>query len=594
MKKALAFILAVLMFMLASPLTSAAPGGYALFIGGDGPYFIFNSVSLPAAGGKISFDLSMEANEYGSPNLSINGQITITGTAISIKGVSTPINWGTLAKEHFRFVEIAFSGGSVTVSLDGAVAATGSGASTESYIYFLESPGFMYMDNLKVENAGNTVLSIDFDDLGVFNSCKGSDSSAVRAALPEGSYYDYSTTGVPDDVEYIFNSAANAAKLSIQAGVEKYRGDVNGDDKINNRDLTMVKRIVVGDTPDGAVEELADVNGDGSFTTKDAAALKKLISGVNQPVKVVISVGGGSGSVAFDSAMQSARLTCDAATLDGIEATLAMTAISASDYKYAVVTYLTPNAPEAGNANSAVANKSAFGAWGNLKQYDLTTDGKFHSQVVDLSDVSTWNGDAATLRFFTAANAGDKLYVDSIIFCANLSRANAAKAAREAAKASLTITDVVEPDPSGAIGSYDADGNYQIIFDKKAKVDAKVSPVNNTRISFADSAIKATATSGADPSFYVDLTDEHISASTFEYIVYVYKNPLTNGSAKGSNMYYVVDGIDVPTGGYQTDISGGVKSDTYNGYVLDLTAKSNWTGAIKGIRIDYFTDCNSG
>ncbi|MBR0302418.1 MAG: dockerin type I repeat-containing protein [Clostridia bacterium] len=595
MKKRISLLLAVLMLALAFPMSAlaTAPEGQAIKFAGDGVYMLFNNVSMASTNGKISFDLSMEEEGGDSPVLNVNGEFTITPTGITMGGTTRAISWGTVEAKHFRHFDINYSGGSVIFSLDGTEVATFSGSYSKNFIYFIGFPGLMYLDNLVIESAGAVMMDLDFDDEGTYMRYKSSDSSAARGTIPTGSYYDYSPVYVPDNVEYIFDSAANAAKLKVVAGVEKYRGDVNGDDKINNRDLTMIKRIVVGDSPDGAIEELADVNGDGSFTTKDAAALKKLISGVNQPVKVVLSTGG-SGSAAYDADMNAAVLTASEATLDGIDATLTMSAITASDYPYAVVTYLTPNAPNAGKVNSAAANKSAFGAWGNLKQYNLTTDGKFHSEIVDLSDISTWNGDAATLRFFVAANAGDKLYVDSIIFCGNLSRANTAKSAREAAKASYTITDAPVVVPGAAIGALDADGNYQIVFDTKTKVTSKVSPLNNTSISFDDDAIKAKATGTGDPNYEIDLSDEGISASTYKYIAYVFKNPNSNASGKQANLYYVVDGITTYTAGYQSDLFGGDKSSKYCLAIVDLSAKSNWTGSLKSLRIDYFTDTTVG
>ena len=588
MKRTISLLLAAVMILLALPVVvSAEPEGKCLRFDDNGAYVQFNDgVAVSSSqGGSVSFDLAFAPDNNGEPLVKVSGDsVQISPASVNINGTVTPISWGTEELIHWRRIEIAYSGNSITVSLDGTPVASGSGTFPGNILYFICFPGITLIDNLDVVSGGNVVASTGFENNQYIATATGSVIS-----VPAGSYYDYSPVVIPENIEYIFDNAATAAKLTVAADVEKYLGDLNEDGLVNMKDLSIIRKAIAGDSSATFNRTLADLNSDGAVNTRDLLLIKKNISGITQPTKVTISVGGGAAE--FAPTMNSAMLTAEKATAEGIDATLAMDPINASDYPYAVVTYMTPNSTD--DHNSAIANTSAFGAHGNLTEYNITTDGKFHSEIIDLSSISEWNGDTATLRYFVAANIGDRIYIDSIIFAANLSKANSAKTARENAKKDTAIVDVIEPDPTGKIGAYDANGNYVVRFDERAKIDAKVTPVNNTRITFADTAIRAVATAGADPNFYIDLVDEEISASTFKYIAYVYKNPSSNGTSKGANIYYVCNDIDQPTRNYETEVLGGSKGDQYFATVYDLTSKSNWTGAIKGLRIDYFTDCNT-
>ena len=586
MKKTLALVLSIVMLLLALPAaTLAAPEDQALEFnhGSSGAYFMFTGVS-GSSNLALSFDLSMEPLE-GELDLTLNNVVHFYQNAITINGSSTSYTWGAFETIHWRHVEIICSGNSISVNLDGTQVASAT-ASLSGALFFLANRGHIFIDNFSASSAGVELFFLDFEDEGEYLNHKSNDSSVIRGNVPQGSYYDYSPVNVPDNASYIFDTPQNCAKLTVSAGVQKYRGDVNEDDAVDQKDLRDLKKIVAGDNSITYKTVLADVKVDDSVDTKDTLRLKKVLAGSYALERVTIDEGGASAE--YSNTMCSAKLTSSKATTTGLDATLAMDPINAADYPYAVITYMTPNSTE--DHNSSAANKSAFGAWGNLKQYNLTTDGKFHSEVVDLSDISTWNGDRATLRFFVAANVGDVLYVNSIIFCATLSKANAAKAEREAALANYGITDQPIVPPTGKIGYLDSDNNYCIVFDTQAKMNAVATAGNNTTISYADDAIRARATGTGDPNYTLDLTAEGISASTYKYIAYVYKNPNNNASGKQANIYYQVGDMTAFAAGYQSDLFGGAKSDNYQVAIVDLSAKSNWTGSLTKLRIDYFTD----
>lgn len=96
--------------------------------------------------------------------------------------------------------------------------------------------------------------------------------------------------------------------------------------------------------------------------------------------------------------------------------------ISADQKKFMVITYCTPA------ANSAKATQmQVFGIVGNAARatsdaqtyFDLTTDGNYHSKIIDMSDKAWWTGVIKVLRldFFCDASYGDTMYLDSLILC---------------------------------------------------------------------------------------------------------------------------------------------------------------------------------
>ncbi len=54
-------------------------------------------------------------------------------------------------------------------------------------------------------------------------------------------------------------------------------GDVNGDGKVNARDVTAIMKHMIGAAPKGFIEAAADVNGDGKVNSRDVVAVMKAI-----------------------------------------------------------------------------------------------------------------------------------------------------------------------------------------------------------------------------------------------------------------------------------------------------------------------------
>jgi len=58
-------------------------------------------------------------------------------------------------------------------------------------------------------------------------------------------------------------------------------GDVNGDGKINSKDVTLIKRFISGVAAESdLILGAADVNGDGKTNAQDVTRIKRMISGI--------------------------------------------------------------------------------------------------------------------------------------------------------------------------------------------------------------------------------------------------------------------------------------------------------------------------
>ncbi|MBQ7669991.1 MAG: CotH kinase family protein [Clostridia bacterium] len=103
--------------------------------------------------------------------------------------------------------------------------------------------------------------------------------------VPEISGYEFTGWFTDEDRTEIYaeDAAASGEELILYAGtVSKFRqGDVNGDGRVNTRDLSLLKRIAASAAEeDGEISlERADVNGDGKVNTRDISILKRIIAG---------------------------------------------------------------------------------------------------------------------------------------------------------------------------------------------------------------------------------------------------------------------------------------------------------------------------
>ncbi len=387
-----------------------------------------------------------------------------------------------------------------------------------------------------------------------------------------------------DTAEFIFDSESACTPLTFGDEETILVGDLNLDNKINSRDIIKLKKLTVnGEAFD---TRLADFDYNGSINAKDSLFLKQTVSGKRDPVNKTY---GNAEAVPFDESQRSAKLEVNDIDADGIDVTFKTGDIDVSSYPFAIITYMTPYSEA--EKNSEAAAESAIGTKDDLVSYDLTTDGKYHSAIVDLSEINDWNGSKVIFRFFTAANAGDTLYLDSIVLASTKAIADEAALARETAKSGFGIFDEPAPD---TLGEKMGD-SYIIRFDSEEKMKY-VSVFKDSTFEYdkEKNALKATTTNKYNSALYIDLSEEGLSADDYSHLVYVYNIPEETKDGSKAQVYYVCGDIDTPTSGYQCNVFSCTQGNEFLTQIVDLSLKDNWTGDVTGMRIDYLKSSNAG
>ena len=106
---------------------------------------------------------------------------------------------------------------------------------------------------------------------------------------------------------------------------------------------------------------------------------------------------------------------------------------SANEFKYVVYTYKIPTTVQKEEPDGELfmcAGSVAVPTGGCSKLFSLTKDGRFHSQIINMSSESYWKGDVHGIRldFFCDAFAGDTAFVKGIALCKTLAAAQQASA----------------------------------------------------------------------------------------------------------------------------------------------------------------------
>ena len=94
---------------------------------------------------------------------------------------------------------------------------------------------------------------------------------------------EFSITGYAGSVAESFANDNGITFIALEGEPEpEYEtGDVNGDGKVNTRDVTTLRRYLAGGYEDSItfITEMIDVNGDGRENTRDVATLRSIIAG---------------------------------------------------------------------------------------------------------------------------------------------------------------------------------------------------------------------------------------------------------------------------------------------------------------------------
>ena len=117
------------------------------------------------------------------------------------------------------------------------------------------------------------------------DSAAPGETVTVSAEVPEGKFFDgwelVSGEGIGEDLlaEREFTFEMPACDIELRAKFRNAAGDVNGDGKLNSRDVVAImKAALPGFVPSGNFSaEAADLNGDGKVNSRDVIALMKLI-----------------------------------------------------------------------------------------------------------------------------------------------------------------------------------------------------------------------------------------------------------------------------------------------------------------------------
>ena len=91
-----------------------------------------------------------------------------------------------------------------------------------------------------------------------------------------------SAAGVVGSFSYSYSGVGNEVMISFKtSGDDVLLGDVDGNGKINARDIIAVMRYMLGNTPEGFNEKAADMDANGKVNARDIIAIMRVMLGSN-------------------------------------------------------------------------------------------------------------------------------------------------------------------------------------------------------------------------------------------------------------------------------------------------------------------------
>ena len=141
----------------------------------------------------------------------------------------------------------------------------------------------------------------------------------LEISVPEGFYAFFAYGADPLSEDYIeferghmifglYTEDEGEGFVELDAAVDPGElriGDVNGDGKVNNKDVVALFRYVSDEEVPGFVEDAADINGDGKINNKDVVKLFKLVSQIPEEKNASLK------AQSFNTVWADGALVCD-------------------------------------------------------------------------------------------------------------------------------------------------------------------------------------------------------------------------------------------------------------------------------------------
>lgn len=423
--------------------------------------------------------------------------------------------------------------------------------------------------------------------------------TAIFTFLGSLMFTSFSLSAVPEADEpspsLVFDSEESCAALrySRLCGTHML-GDLDNSGALSAVDVLLLRRCIVGMDSGHNYEyfdTVADTSRDGSVNALDVLCMRRMIVGlaICESVPVYETV-----SAQFDEQLCAAMLESNRSG-EEFSALIDFTALDRDARRYAVITYMTPY----GNGgNSGAASEMIIGGAGGYT-VSITGDGRFHSAVVPLDGISSWQGEEGQMFFFACANEGDRLYLDSVVFCADFESAQYEAAERESAKAGYSLIDGVLNGnlPLAAADKY---GNTVIRFDSTAKVDKYVTASADCTAAYneAENALSVSASNDKagvnDLGALIDLSAEKLLCDNFDTVSVVYKLPTSARRRSYMSDIHYASGTGTVAEARHTSEIELTKEDEYNCCTFSLDGLSGWGGVLRALRIDCASRAYSG
>lgn len=129
--------------------------------------------------------------------------------------------------------------------------------------------------------------SVGYIDYNAFSECEGLNSVTCKALTPPDAYYPFSNVTYTTATLYVPSASISSYQsayywknfTNISAMSTSEMGDVNGDNRIDVADVSMIINYVLGRSVSDFNAEVADINGDGKIDVSDVSLIILMVLG---------------------------------------------------------------------------------------------------------------------------------------------------------------------------------------------------------------------------------------------------------------------------------------------------------------------------